>query len=67
MERCEWNPETDMPALSGGMGCQNEAQVSVGADGDWHLCKDCARRAIFRRYRVRVPLKGTVDVRNSPR
>lgn len=39
------------------MGCNNEATVSVGHEGKWHLCDRCAALPHFKRYRVRKPLK----------
>jgi hypothetical protein len=61
LERCEWNPATDTPALAvpdgSRTGCSNPATVSLGRGGDWHLCESCAARAVFRAFRVRIPLR----------
>jgi hypothetical protein len=64
MARCEWNPHTKSLAQRRWAGdryvysgCANEATLSVGADGKYHLCESCAALPEFRRYRRRVPLK----------
>jgi hypothetical protein len=54
-ERCEWDPDRDSAAEESD-GCRNEATLSVGADGNWHLCESCAALPAFDRYRKRVPL-----------
>ncbi len=59
-ELCEWDPEFSRPAYRVGnidFGCQNEATISVGVNGKWHLCDECADRPEFRRFRVRAPLR----------
>ncbi len=38
-------------------GCTRDAAVMVGANGQWHLCSECAQRPEFRRFRVRTPLR----------
>lgn len=55
MSPCEWNPNKNAPA-AGDDGCRNDATVCVGADGQWHLCDECAELPRFARYRVRTPL-----------
>jgi hypothetical protein len=54
-ELCEWDPIRDSAAEEAG-GCQNEATLSVGGNGDWHLCENCAALPFFDRYRKRVAL-----------
>lgn len=66
-EYCEWNPERGTPATmerTDGTrspwvrhGCPQEATVSLGRGGNWHLCETCATLPAFRRYRVRKALK----------
>jgi hypothetical protein len=62
MERCEWDPERDRPAQTlppdVELGCRNEATVSVGGDGAWHLCDFCAAMPRFARYKSRRLLDG---------
>lgn len=53
---CEWDPARDAPALGDGTGCPNEATISVGAAGEWHLCERCASLPRFGRFRVRRQL-----------
>jgi hypothetical protein len=57
-ERCEWNPRFDVPALDppAPSDCQREAVVCLG-DGEWHLCKSCAARPRFKRFKRRTALK----------
>jgi hypothetical protein len=61
---CEWNPAKNKPAryLKGYTGptdgCQNEATVCVGSNGQWHLCSECAKLPKFKRFkkkRLRQP------------
>lgn len=54
-DRCEWNPRDGCAAI-GDDGCKNEAKVSVGANGFWHLCEDCAELPFFRRFKKRTHL-----------
>jgi hypothetical protein len=54
-ERCEWNailgvPALDPPSFSD---CKNEAVVSLGKRGEWHLCESCAALPRFKRFTVR--------------
>lgn len=59
---CEWNPTADRPSQSGDPP-HADATVSLGADGDWHLCEACAALPRFARFRTRKPLRragGTV-------
>ena len=55
MNTCEWDPETKDAAYTGA-GCTNEATVCVGAQGNWHLCDECAALPEFKRFRKRTPL-----------
>lgn len=55
--RCEWDPENDQPSPELGGGCRNEATVVVGSKGEWHLCKSCAERDVFKRYRTRKVIR----------
>jgi len=66
MNKCEWNPEANESAcatydsnnyVENHYGCQNEATIMVGANGQWHLCESCAKLPKFKRFRVRKPLK----------
>ncbi len=64
MAMCEWNPKKNRPSQYivgfGGStdGCQNEAVLCVGANGEWHLCEECAKLCRFKRFRVRKRLRG---------
>ncbi len=66
MSLCEYDPKRKQPALSvmdGGesmAGCMNEATVSIGAAGMWHLCASCAELPEFARFKKRTPLKRPV-------
>jgi hypothetical protein len=42
--------------------CPNQAVISVGANGQFHLCRDCAALPEFRRYRVRKTLSRFCDL-----
>jgi len=53
-DTCEWNPETDTPALVDGTGCPSLATVIVGIGNDWHLCDSCADLPQFRAQRHRL-------------
>lgn len=60
-ELCEWDPETNSPALiqqkgDPQTGCQNEAVWSLGASlkENWHLCDSCAGLERFKRLRRKV-------------
>jgi hypothetical protein len=64
---CEWDPVMGGPAwdLADGSarlnGCTRKATVSVGANGEWHLCNRCAGLPCFRRFRVRRPIARRVQ------
>jgi hypothetical protein len=60
-ERCEWDPVRDSAAEEAD-GCPNEATLSVGADGNWHLCESCAALPEFDCFRKRVPLDPRVGL-----
>lgn len=55
MELCEWNPVLQEPAENPRRptDCPNMAELSVGAEGQWHLCRRCAGLPVFRRFRIR--------------
>lgn len=58
---CEWNPETDRPAVEGDAP-HADATVSLG-DGEWHVCEACAALPRFAHFTVRKPIRragGTV-------
>ncbi len=48
MSLCEWDPERSVPAehipgqRNSYKGCLNAATLTVGANGQWHLCESCA-------------------------
>lgn len=58
MSKCEWNPVEHCAAEepSKAFDCQNEATLSVGADGQWHLCQSCATDPYFKRFKTRAVL-----------
>jgi hypothetical protein len=59
---CEWNPAADRPAREGEPS-HGDATVSLGAEGEWHLCASCAALPVFARFKVRKALRrpgGTV-------
>lgn len=68
MSLCEWDPEHSRPAQitfsnpNGCLkteehhGCQNEARISVGRDGKWHLCEMCAALPVFDKFKKRTRL-----------
>lgn len=49
---CEWNPIANRAAFIDDPP-HGEATLSVGVDGKWHLCEQCAQLPAFSRYRVR--------------
>jgi hypothetical protein len=67
--RCEYNPARQRPATdppSEG-DCPNDAAVSLGADGAYHVCASCADLPELKRYRVRTPLRaGFIGMRLPP-
>lgn len=83
MGKCEWNPTQNHPAMVFGIShpfpqeaedhgnCQNEATVCVGADGEWHLCENCAALPAFKRFKVRRLLQKATpsepDCTENPR
>jgi hypothetical protein len=59
---CEWNPAEDRPAREGDKP-HADATVSLGADGEWHVCASCAALPVFARFKVRKQMRrpgGTV-------
>lgn len=55
-EACEWNPAANAPAIMGGPVCPLPATVSVGANGQWHVCEACAKLPHFERLRKRTKI-----------
>lgn len=55
MSACEWDPVRNV--ASDGDEYHAEATVSVGANGQWHLCAECAALPWFKRFRSRRALK----------
>lgn len=60
MSACEWNPLEDRPALDTDR-FHATATVSVGHDGRWHLCGDCAALPRFNRFTARRSLREPGD------
>lgn len=48
---CEWNSEKGRAAYDHEV--HAEANIIVGANGQWRLCVECAKLSNFVRYRVR--------------
>src|SRR5690606_7511979 len=50
---CEWNPEKNVPAM-----IDDEfhavAELSLGSNGQWHVCRHCAQLPRFKRFRRRI-------------
>jgi len=59
MGDCEWAPIADRASFGGddAYACPNQAELSVGSDGRWHLCSSCAALPRFSRFRSRKPLR----------
>lgn len=51
-DQCEWEPKHGRPAHLDDEH-HGDATVSVGADGQWHLCKSCAQLPQFKRFTTR--------------
>ena len=57
MSGCEWNPATNEPAYETDEHTRTTpAVVSVGRNGDWHLCASCAALPRFKRFTSRSPV-----------
>lgn len=56
MAECEWDPDKEEAALTT-TPSHAEATVSVGKNGDWHLCASCAARPFFKKFKVRRALR----------
>jgi hypothetical protein len=61
MSLCEWDPERrqgaiELPESGLRFGCPNRAELSLGRDGMWHVCRSCAALPEFSRFRVRAEL-----------
>lgn len=65
MAECEYNPRQGRAKYEGEP-CHNEATVSVGADGKWHLCESCAALPDFKRFRSRRPIKPSTTPPPQP-
>jgi hypothetical protein len=65
MEQCEFDP-VSRAAKYEGEGCPNEAVISLGHNGEWHLCASCAAMPEFHRYRVRTPIGSAAKTEASP-
>lgn len=65
MERCEWNPKYDVPAMSPPKegDCPNVCSLVVGKREPFHVCAGCAARNVFRKHAKR-PL-GKSDAEQS--
>lgn len=52
IEQCEWNRVLHCAALAVRRpnDCENPATVVLGADGQWHVCAECAKDAAFKRF-----------------
>ena len=63
MERCWWNPVWGVPSWDPPRetDCPNEAEVVLGNNGGWHLCKQCAALPRFKRFKVRRPIRKESD------
>jgi hypothetical protein len=48
---CEWDPDNDTDGVVGQE--HAPAELIVGANGEWRLCKPCAELPRFARYTVR--------------
>lgn len=62
---CEWNPDENRAAVTGDK-CHGDAELSVGADGKWHLCRSCAALPRFKKFRRRVPLRAASVTPHDP-
>lgn len=63
---CEWNPDEDRPAWNTDEHhCTVQAEVLVGADGQWRLCSPCSRLPKFRAFRTRRPLRDRTSDREE--
>lgn len=56
LEECEWDPTRGEPALAREPS-HAWSEVSLGAKGEWHVCRSCAALPRFKRFRVRKDLK----------
>ena len=65
MERCEWNPQYDVPAMEPPKegDCPNVSSMVVGKRESFHVCAGCAARNVFRNHTKR-PL-GKSDAEQS--
>jgi hypothetical protein len=56
-DKCEWNPKAGCPALLTDEP-HGDATVSVGPNGEWHLCARCAALPAFALFTVRKALRS---------
>jgi hypothetical protein len=64
-DMCEWDPEESQPAryipgTDQHWGCPNDAEIIVGAKGQWRLCESCAALPEFKRFRKRKQIRQRV-------
>jgi hypothetical protein len=56
---CEWNPDTNQPSEYGDDHFESvQAEVMIGANVDFRICRQCAKLPRFKRYRVIRPIRG---------
>lgn len=55
VDPCEWNPSEGRAAYDDET--HANADLVVGANGQWRLCRACAALPRFARFRRRVPVK----------
>jgi hypothetical protein len=55
LDSCEWNPKEKREAYSSEF--HAKAEISVGYNGRWHLCRNCAKLPEFKRFRIKKLLK----------
>ncbi len=55
-DACEWDPETNTPAKVT-VPSHAQADLIVGANGEWRLCRSCAALPQFAKYRKRTEVR----------
>jgi len=64
---CEWDPKRQQPAeytpgvVESYRGCPNQAELMVGAKGQWRLCSNCASLSHFKRFGIRRKIKSKME------
>lgn len=54
---CEWNPTLNRGSWDNDKHYKTtKAELLVGANGDWRLCKSCSELKRFKRFRIRKPI-----------